>query len=191
MTRAVLWLFGFVLPLGCASVRAPAPDSQTDFTFRTGWGTARARLEGNALFGRGVNVVQTPDGYRGWTGQRLIHLSARGSRLVGFVGEETADLQVEPLAEGVLIHGTFGGEGGSLAVTKEQVVGRIGTCIFDFHRDPGATSYLGPLTRDRIRLQLGLPTLLAGRPPQERAAFLSFFLLQLCRRTAGHTAHQI
>jgi hypothetical protein len=191
MARAVLWVFGFVLTLGCASVRAPAPDPRTDFTFRTGWGTARAKLEGNALFGRGVSVVQAPDGYRGWTGQRLIHLSARGSRLIGFVGEETADLQIAPLAEGVLIHGNFGGEAGSLAVTNEQVVGRIGTCIFDFHRGPDATSYLGPLTRDRTRLQLELPTLLAGRPPQERAAFLSFFLLQLCRRTAGDIAHQI
>jgi hypothetical protein len=186
MAHAGLACVAAAAVIGCAAVRPPVADQRSDFSLRTATFTVRATLEGDQLFGRGVDVVRGPGGYRGRTGQRLVHLSARGDHLVGFVGEERADLTIEPLADGIRIRGSFGGEGGSLAVTDQYVVGRIGTCVFDFHRaGGGSNAYLGrSLDWDRGWLQLELPTDLGARPAQERAAFATFFLLQLCGQTS-------
>ena len=60
-------------------------------------------------------------------------------------------------------------------------MGRIGSVSSIFHRAGGSNTYLGrSLDWDRGWLQLEPPTDLGPRPAQERAAFATFFLLQLC-----------
>jgi hypothetical protein len=191
MPRAVLLLAASSALLGCAVLRPPPSDPSSEFSLRTRWFNTRARLDGNQLVGRGVDVVHIDDGYRGWTGGRPVNLSARGNRLVGLVGEQVTELQVEPLPGGFRIGGSFGGDPGAITLTGDVLVGRIGMCVYDFRRSgsDGTWFVSRPARRDHSWVQLSVPSQLGARPLADRAAMLAFFLMHTCGRPGTTVAN--
>jgi hypothetical protein len=167
---------------GCASGGGVGADSRSDFVFRGGWAMANARLDGNDLFGMGVSVAHRSGDYRGWVGPRAVHLSTRGSRLIGMVGIEPTELTVEDHPQALVVRGSFGGDSGVIALTGGHVVGRIGRCVYDLRRrDPRAVDYEGVSDdAERRPLRFRVPADLAARPAAERAAFLALFLMWTC-----------
>ena len=167
---------------GCASTGGLDADSRSDFVFGGPWKKANARLDGGDLHGMGVSVSLRSGDYRGRLGPRAVHLSTRGNRLVGMVGVEQTELTVEDHPRALLVRGSFGGDGGVIALTGAQIVGRIGTCVYDLRRPaPDAVYYEGRSDDVHHRpLKFRVPDGLAARPAAERGAFLALFLMWTC-----------
>jgi hypothetical protein len=171
---------------GCASVGGPASDSSADFVFRSGWRSANARLDGNDLFGMGMTIAHESGDYRGRVGALPVNLSTRGDRIVGMVGVVPTAITVEDHPNALLVRGSFAGDSGLVALTDARMVGRIGTCVYDLRRrGPEAVYYEGRSNdHERRPVMFRLPADLKARPAQERAAFLSLFLIWTCGRSA-------
>jgi hypothetical protein len=184
MTRAI-WLTGFLAITclaGCAGRQGEAGggpgDNDGDRYFSMGPGNAFSlKLEGQRLFGPDLDVVKTPEGYRGQLRGKVIDLRLEGGRITGTIGgdpfDHHTDLHVEQLPDGVLVQGIFADGLTRLEFGPDRLKGNIGNISYDLIRhDMTALRY-----ESRSRQGwLDLPSSLIKRPVDEQVLWLMLFL---------------